>query len=114
MSKNMYAIPLEIQKEINKKIDVFNKKYMSKSNYKYCAIIKGKFIYLMWQYEVAGEQKFDKISRLTYDGNLNDMDFAIFRYSREKYDATAMFPGDNYINGTLEGAMKAGLKAYDG
>ena len=39
--------------------------------------------------------------------------FAIYKYSDERYDAEEwFFPGVGHINGTLEGAMKAGLEAY--
>ena len=41
------------------------------------------------------------------------MDFAIFKHSTEKYDADEMFfSGVNLLDGTIEGAMKACLKAY--
>jgi len=55
----------------------------------------------------------EKVCRLSYNGDLNDMDFAVYKYSSEKYDPNEIFfPGSNYVNGTLEGAMKAGLEEY--
>ena len=39
--------------------------------------------------------------------------FAIFRYSTEIFDdEDTFFPGDDYIDGTIEGALKAGNEAY--
>jgi putative transposase len=40
-------------------------------------------------------------------------EFAIYKYSDERYDADEwLFPGAGYVDGTLEGAMRAGLEAY--
>ncbi len=40
-------------------------------------------------------------------------DFAIFKWSREDYDPEEwFFPGVEHVDGTIEGAMKAGLEAY--
>jgi hypothetical protein len=50
---------------------------------------------------------------LTYAGDVDDMDFAIYKYSTEKYDPNEWgFTGSECVDGTLEGAMKAGLKVY--
>jgi hypothetical protein len=39
--------------------------------------------------------------------------FAIYKYSDELYDEEEwFFPGAEHINGTIEGAMQAGLEAY--
>jgi hypothetical protein len=44
---------------------------------------------------------------------MDNWDFAIFRYSREFYDPDEwMFPGAGHVDGTVEGAMRAGLEAY--
>jgi hypothetical protein len=44
---------------------------------------------------------------------MNRWEFAIFKWSSERYDPDEwMFPGNQYLNGTIEGAMKAGLEAY--
>jgi len=40
-------------------------------------------------------------------------EFAIFKWSSERYDPEEwMFPGSEWVDGTIEGAMKAGLQAY--
>jgi len=42
---------------------------------------------------------------------MDNWGFAIYRHSRNFYDPDEwMFPG--YVNGTVEGAMKAGMEAY--
>jgi hypothetical protein len=46
-------------------------------------------------------------------GKMDDWDFAIFRWSSETYDPEEwMFPGSELVDGTIEGAMLAGLEAY--
>ena len=106
-----YAVPIEVQLEVSKRVDLFNKKYLAKSNCKYLANIKGKFIYLLRTSN--GNEYTERICRLTYTGNLEKMTFAIFKYSTEKYGPSEFsFSGANHIYGTLEEAMKAGLKLY--
>ncbi len=52
-------------------------------------------------------------ARLEYTGNTDHWGLAIFKYRDERYDAEEwFFPGAGYVDGTLEGAMKAGLEAY--
>lgn len=54
-----------------------------------------------------------KIGRLKYSGEIDDWDFAVFRYSREIYDADeCMFPGAEHLDGTIEGALRAGMEIY--
>ena len=39
--------------------------------------------------------------------------FAIFKYSSDRYDPEEwLFPGYGHLDGTVEGAMRAGLEAY--
>jgi len=50
---------------------------------------------------------------LKYTGDLTKWEFAIFKYSREIYDPEEwFFPGSQYVDGTIEGAMRAGREAY--
>jgi hypothetical protein len=108
--KDKNIIPATVQDEIVKRVEIFNTKYFSKKEGRYHPSIKGKFVYLMR----VGPSGLEPICRLTYNGNINNMDFAIFKYSSEKYDANEFcFPGANYVNGTIEGAMKAGMEAYN-
>jgi hypothetical protein len=51
--------------------------------------------------------------RLTYTGDPASWEFAIYKYSDERYDAAEwLFPGSEHVDGTIEGALKAGLEAY--
>jgi hypothetical protein len=43
---------------------------------------------------------------------MNNWGFAIYKYSAGRYNPDEWFPGDEYVDGTIEGAMMAGLHAY--
>lgn len=54
-----------------------------------------------------------KLGRLKWTGDINKWEFAVFRYSREFYDPDEwMFPGAGEIDGTIEGALRAGEEIY--
>lgn len=54
-----------------------------------------------------------KLGRLKYNGKMDNWDFAVFRYSREVYDADEfMFPGAMELDGTVVGALRAGMELY--
>ena len=70
---------------------------------------KGSYLYLGHQ----NGARFDPICRLTYTGDMQQWGFAIYKYSDGSYDPEEwFFPGAEEVNGTIEGAMRAGLKAY--
>ena len=105
------SIPKETQYEIAEIIDKFNQKtfHASIEHLSYFPEFKGKYLYLK-------RKEFENVSpvaRLTYTGDMKKWDFAIFKWSREQYDPDEwFFPGVEFIDGTIQGAMKAGLKAY--
>jgi hypothetical protein len=52
-------------------------------------------------------------ARLKYNGKIDNWGFAIFKWSNERYDPYEIFfPGSKHLNGTIEGALKAGHEAY--
>ena len=54
-----------------------------------------------------------KLGRLKYHGQMDNWSFAVFKYSREIYDADDwMFPGSFKLDGTIEGALNAGMELY--
>ena len=107
MSKK--SIPEEIKKEADKIVADFNRKRLKDPNYYYVTRYQGAHLYLD-RYDYGG---ISQICRLTYTGDMNDWDFAIFKYSDMRYDPDEwMFPGSGHVDGTIEGAMKAGIEAY--
>lgn len=107
----MAVIPQATKKKIIERIDKFNRETFQDivNEVYYVPEFKGKFLYLK-RMEYGD---YSPIARLTYTGGINDWIFDIYKYSIEKYDPEEIFfPGEEYLDGTIEGAMKAGLEAY--
>lgn len=105
------VITEEVKKEVIKIIDDFNNEYFDEDVKVlfYLAEFKGKFLYLK-RHEYGTTSP---VVRLEYTGDMKDWDFAIFKWSSEEYDFDeGFFPGAQFVDGTIEGAMKAGLEAY--
>lgn len=103
-------ISKEIQQKVSELIDAFNKKtFKGSADVMYIPKFKGNFLYL-------NRKEYDRIApvlRLAYTGNIKKWDFAIFKWSSGTYDPDEwFFPGVQYVDGTIEGAMRAGLDAY--
>lgn len=102
-------IPDDVKKKVNDAIEKYNRKNLIGSDCFYQARFKGKYLYL----DRSDYGNIGPIFRLIYTGNLSKWEFAIFKWSSERYDPDEwMFPGSQYLDGTIEGAMKAGLEAY--
>lgn len=103
------AITDEVRKEAQEIVDRFNRKTFRRSDSYYLTRFQGKYLYLdRCDFGTVGP-----ICRLTFTGTMDGWEFAIFKWSSERYDPEEwMFPGSGYVDGTIEGAMKAGLDAY--
>ena len=103
------AIPDEIRAKVTEAVARFNKKTFGKEDVFYEARFRGKHCHL----HRSDYGSIGPICRLTYTGDMKKWEFAIFKWSTETYDPSEwMFPGSNLVDGTVEGAMKAGLEAY--
>lgn len=100
-------IQSDIKSEVEKKISAFNRQHKCKYVYRY----KGKFLYLD---RTSGFlSSLSPVCRLTFSGDIESWDFAIYKFSNESYDSEGfLFPGSEHVDGTIEGAMFAGLEAY--
>jgi hypothetical protein len=107
MSKN--HILDNVKRQVNEIVLRFNEQIIKDPKIYFVTRYKGEYLYL-------DRLKFDKthpICRLKNNGKIDNWDFAIFKYSKETYDQDeCFFPGSGFINGTIEGALKAGMKAY--
>lgn len=103
------GIPEDVKKQADEIVANFNKQVIKNPNYYYVTRYKGEYLYLdRYDYGRTGP-----ICRLKYRGSMDNWDFAIFKYSDMGYDPDEwMFPGSGHIDGTIEGAMRAGLEAY--
>lgn len=107
--KGKRTIPEEVQAEVLAIVETFNKANSSRDDCFYEAQFKGRYCYL----SRCDFGEMGPICRLTYTGKKNDWEFAIFKWSSERYDPDEwFFPGSELVDGTIEGAMKAGLEAY--
>jgi len=99
----------EVKEQVEEIVEKFNREVMKDPNYYYAIRYRGRFLYLeRHDYGVHGP-----ICRLEYTGSMDDWKFAIYKYSDERYDPNEwFFPGAELLDGTVEGAMRAGLKAY--
>ena len=102
-------IPAEIKREVEDIVKSFNRAKARRSDCYYEFQFKGSHCYL----NRCDYGHSSPICRLTYTGDMKHWDFAIFKWSSETYDPNEwMFPGSELVDGTIEGAMKAGLQAY--
>ena len=103
------SIPNAVKKRVEEIVKGFNQRVTDSPSCYYVTRYRGTYLYLnRYDYGRVGP-----ICRLTYTGDINDWGFAIFKYSDERYDPEEwLFPGSEHVDGTIEGAMKAGLEAY--
>ena len=106
----MAKIQARLKQKIDKVVQQFNDHELKGINSYYATRYKGRYLYLDRNDYGTGERE---ICRLTYTGERDNWEFAIFKHSRDRYDPEEMFfPGAEFVDGTIEGAMKAGLEAY--
>ncbi|MCI5146923.1 MAG: hypothetical protein D3923_15720 [Candidatus Electrothrix sp. AR3] len=102
-------IPDEVRKKVITIVDKFNQKELQGTNCRYTARFRGKFLYL----DRINYDKKEPVSRLEFLKETNDWKFAIFKWSSETYDPDEFFfQGRELVDGSIEGAMKAGMVAY--
>jgi hypothetical protein len=102
------VIPHEVRTEVENIVAEFNRKTFRNSGIAYSAHYRGKYLYL--KRNDYGDPT--PICRLTYTGEMDSWEFAIYKYSDECYATHEIFPGMGEVDGTVEGAMRAGLEAY--
>jgi len=102
-------IPDAIKAQVAERIAAFNREVLQDPDVFYQPRYQGAFLYL----ERCDYGQITRICRLEYTGTLDDWQFAIYKYSDERYDpAEWFFPGAAQVDGTLDGALRAGLAAY--
>ena len=107
MSKQ--RIPPEVEEQVNEIVDRFNHAVIQDARHFFVLRYRGMYTYLDRRDGHIVSQR----GRIKYTGTMRDWEFAIFKYSSETYDPDEwMFPGSQYLNGTVEGALKACVEAY--
>jgi hypothetical protein len=103
------AIPEQIKYEADAVIQDFNARVIGDPERFFTARYRGSYLYL----DRLEDGTAYPICRLTYTGSNDRWEFAIFKYSDERYDPEEwFFPGAQYVDGTVAGALRAALDAY--
>lgn len=103
------SIPNDIKQQVEDIVKRFNDTEIQDPHCFYIPRYRGKFLYL----DRDDYGFISHVCRLEYTGDMHAWHFAIYKYSDGCYDPDEwMFPGDQHVDGTIEGAMKAGLTAY--
>ena len=101
-------IPDNIKVQVDEIVERFNEGSGEPSCF-YSTRYRGNYLYL----DRSDFGRIGPICRLKYTGDMNKWEFAIYKWSSERYDPDEWFsPGFEYVDGTIEGAMMAGLVAY--
>jgi hypothetical protein len=102
-------IPDAIKTQMTDRIAAFNRGVLQDPHVSYRPRYQGAFLYL----DRGDSGHISRIGRLTYTGTLDRWQFAIYTYSDERYHPDEwLFPGAEELDGTIEGAMRAGMLAY--
>lgn len=103
-------IPPEIKAQADKIVAEFNRTVLKNYPHRWFSTrYRGQYLYL----DHPKTYRTWPVCRLTYTGKMDGWEFAIYKYSDERFDPTEwMFPGAGNIDGTIEGAMRAGSEAY--
>ena len=88
------SIPNEVRQKAEQIIDAFNQKTFGTDDCFYQVRFRGKYLYV----DRSDFGRLGPICRLTYTGRMDHWEFAIFKWSREKYDPEEwLFPGSEYL-----------------
>ena len=98
-----------VRQEVVQIVEQFNRDVLRSEAVGYRPRFRGTYLYL----DRADDGRPSPICRLRYTGEMDHWEFAIYKYSDERYDADDwFFPGSQHLDGTVAGAMRAGLEAY--
>lgn len=81
------AIPKEVQAQVNEIVVEFNRSHFKKANQGYQTRFRGPALFLARR--DSGDGMAFAICRLTYQGKMDDWEFAIYLHSRDRYDRSS-------------------------
>lgn len=101
-------IPQDVRAQVEAIVARFNRTVVRDRGTFFSARFRGQCVYLdRDDYGSIGPR-----GRLTWTGDMDHWEFAIYRYSNERYDPNEWFDGAQHLNGTVEGALRACMEAY--
>jgi len=102
-------IPPRVKEQVQGIVDRFNANQLGQWPIAYSTRFHGPYLYLDRD-DGSGPEP---ICLLTYMGDMKRWKFAIYKYSSNQYDPDErLFPGAEEVDGTVKGALRAGMKAY--
>ena len=94
-------IPDAIKTKVADRITAFNREVLQDPNLSYQPRYQGAFLYL-------DRCAFGQVGHVC-----DHWEFAVYKYSDERYAPDEwLFPGAEHLDGTIEGALRAGMAAY--
>jgi hypothetical protein len=109
MNHDPRPIPEHVRQQLNQTIDDFNRGELAGSGSHYVARYRASYLFL----DRSDHGRVRPIIRLQYTGKLDAWEFALYRPSLEDYETdVSFFPGERQVDGTLQGALQAGLEAH--
>jgi len=101
--------PQDVRAQVEAIVALFNRTVVRDRGTFFSARFRGQYVYLDRDaYGAVGPRGW-----LTWTGDMAQWDFAIYKYSNERYDPEEwMFSGAGHLDGTVEGALRACMEAY--
>jgi hypothetical protein len=106
----METIPKKITEQAAEAVRKFNEKQFLEGDMEYLYTIDGKYVYL----KMRRKKNISPIARIEFTGDPKAWKFAVYNPATESFSENTEFPGVEYIDGSIEGAMKAGVSAFYG
>ena len=102
-------IPQDTRAQVEAIVARFNRTVVRDRGTFFSARFRNQYVYL----DRDDYRSVSPRGRLTWTGDMAQWDFAIYKYSDERYDPEEwMFSGAGHLDGTVEGALRACMEAY--
>ena len=102
-------VPDDVKTQATEIVRRFSEQYSLRGDCYYSVRFRGKHAFV----DRSDNGRIRPICRLTYTGEMDGWEFVLYKWSSGRYDRRVTeFPGAELLDGTVEGAMRAGLEAY--
>jgi hypothetical protein len=104
------SIPKEVREQVKEMVAVFNRENSANGEQAYVPRFSGTYVDL----DRSDFGSIGPVCRLEYTGDAKNWLFAVYQYCSGQYGPVqASFPGAPWLDGTVEGAMKAAAQPFD-
>ena len=103
------SVPLFLKLAIEGEVSAFNIQLLMHKEVCFYTRFRGRYLYLFFE----TPKGFEPFCRLGFTGDPNGWKFAVFQSRSKRYEPPSPdFPGAQLFDGTVEGALRAGVAAY--